>query len=142
MCPTSSHLRHCVEDELHPLLGGVSLLVYPHLRRTSRRTKTQLTQQVTSAANSQPTTTSTTIYTLIRRRRRWFEGDHRAEGSKLQYPTICHKSSELFKYSLGLRHIAQGELKAHKPWTASAAASLGVNVSHVEIGIEYRHFFS
>jgi hypothetical protein len=30
MCPTSSHLRHCVEDDPHPLLGGVSLLVYPH----------------------------------------------------------------------------------------------------------------
>ena len=23
MCPTSSHLRYCVEDEPHPLLGSV-----------------------------------------------------------------------------------------------------------------------
>ena len=31
MCCTSSHLRHCVEDDPHPLLGSVSFLVYPRL---------------------------------------------------------------------------------------------------------------
>ena len=29
LCCTSSHLRHCVEDETHPLLGSVPLYVYP-----------------------------------------------------------------------------------------------------------------
>ncbi|KIK03073.1 hypothetical protein K443DRAFT_131587 [Laccaria amethystina LaAM-08-1] len=32
-------------------------------------------------AHSQPTITSTTIYALIRRRRGWMAGDHRAEGA-------------------------------------------------------------
>jgi hypothetical protein len=37
------------------------------------------------------------------------DGSKMHPGFKLLYPIICHKSSELFKYFLGLQCIAQGE---------------------------------
>ena len=43
LCCTSSHLRHCVEDETHPLLGSVLLYVYP---RWSAATMVQIIIQI------------------------------------------------------------------------------------------------
>jgi len=42
MCPTSSHLRHCVEDEPHPLLGSVMPLVYPRIQAKPKAVKVGL----------------------------------------------------------------------------------------------------